>query len=84
MTVAPVADPPSPKAHAVEYGAVPPVVVLVKVTSEFTVGLVGLDVKLVEGGGGVEVVTVFELVAVFVGEEESVAVSVTVKAWTVE
>jgi len=84
VTVAPVADPPSPKAHVIEYGAVPPVVVLVNVTGEFTVGLVGLDVKLVEGGGCVEVVTVFELVAVFVGEEESAAVSVTVKAWTVE
>jgi len=84
VTEAPVADPPSPKAHVIEYGAVPPVVVLANVTSEFTVGLVGLDVKLVEGGGCVEVVTVFELVAVFVGEEESVAVSVTVKAWTVE
>ena len=79
MTVAPVADPPSPKVHAVEYGAVPPVVVLVNVTSEFTAGLVGLDVKLVEGGGGVEVVSVFELVVVWAGEEESVAVSVTVK-----
>ena len=79
MTVAPVADPPSPKVHAVEYGAVPPVVVLVNVTSEFTAGLVGLDVKLVEGGGGVEVVSVFELVVVRAGEEESVAVSVTVK-----
>ena len=79
MTVAPVADPPSPKVHAVEYGAVPPVVVLVNVTSEFTAGLVGLDVKLVEGGGGVEVVSVFELVMVRAGEEESVAVSVTVK-----
>ena len=80
MTMAPVADPPSPSVHAIEYGAVPPVVVLVNVTSEFTVGFVGLDVKLVEGGGGVEVVTVFELVVVVCdGEEESVAVSVTVK-----
>jgi len=77
--VAPVADPPSPKVHDIEYGAVPPVVVLVNVTSEFNVGLVGLNVKLVEGGGGVEVVNVFELVVVFDGEEESVAVSVTVK-----
>ena len=84
MTVAPVADPPSPKVHAIEYGAVPPDVVLVKVTGEFTRGLVGLDVKLVEGGGGVEVVTGFELVVVCDGEEESVAVSVTVKVWTVE
>ena len=79
MTVAPDADPPSPKVHVVEYGAVPPVVVLVNVTGEYTAGLIGLDVKLVEGGGGVEVVTVFELVVVCDGEEESVVVSVTVK-----
>lgn len=79
MTVVPVADPPSPNVHVIEYGAVPPVVVLVNVTGEFTVGFVGLDVKLVEGGGGVEVVTVLELVVVCDGEEESVAVSVTVK-----
>ena len=77
--MAPVANPPSPNVHAIEYGAVPPVVVLVNVTSEFTVGFVGLDVKLVEGGGGIEVVTVFELAVVCDGEEESVAVSVTVK-----
>ena len=77
--MAPVADPPSPKVHDIEYGAVPPVVVLVNVTIEFNVGLVGLNVKLVEGGGGVEVVTVFELVVVRAGEEESVAVPVTVK-----
>jgi hypothetical protein len=77
--VVPVADTPSPNAHVIEYGAVPPVVVLVNVTGEFTVGFVGLDVKLVEGGGGVEVVTVFELVVVCDGEEESIAISVTVK-----
>ena len=79
MAVAPVADPPSPKVHAVEYGAVPPVVVLVNVTSEFTAGLAGLDVKLVDGGGGGDTVTALELVAVWGGEDESVAVSVTVK-----
>ena len=83
MTVAPVADPPSPKVHAVEYGAVPPVVVLVNVTSEFTAGLVGLDVKLVDNGGGGDTVTVLELVAVWDGEDESVAVSVTVNDWAV-
>ena len=77
--MAPVADPPSPKVHEIVYGAVPPVVVLVNVTGEFTIGLVGLDAKLVEGGGGVEVVTVFELVVVCDGDDESVAVSVTVK-----
>ena len=84
MTEDPVVDPPSPKVHVVEYGAVPPVVELVNVTNVFTVGLDGLDVKLVEGGGGVEVVTVFEPVVVCDGEEESLAVSVTVKLWTVE
>ncbi len=77
--MAPVADPPSPKFHVIEYGTLPPVVVLVNVTGEFTAGLVGLNVKLVEGGGGVEVVKVFELVVVCDGEEESVVVSVTVK-----
>ena len=82
--MAPVADPPSPKVQVIEYGALPPVVVLVRVTGEFTRGLVGLNVKLVEGGGGVEVVTGFELVVVCDGEEESIAVSVTVKVWTVE
>ena len=79
MTDGPVADPPSPKVHVMVYGAVPPVVVLVNVTSEFTLGLAGLVVKLVDGGGGVEVVTVFVLVVVCDGDEESVAVSVTVK-----
>ncbi len=79
MTVAPVADPPSPKVHVIEYGVAPPVVVLVNVTGEFTVGLVGLYVKLVKGGGGVEVVTVFELVVVCDGDEASAADSVTVK-----
>ena len=60
MTVVPVVDAPSPKVHVIEYGAVPPVVVLAKVMVEFTWALVGLAV-------------------VFDGEEESVAVSVTVK-----
>jgi len=61
-----------------EYGAVPPAVVAVNVTGVFTIGLEGWNVKLVEGGGGGEIVTVLELVAVCVGEDESVAVSVTV------
>ncbi len=34
--------------------------------------------KLVEGGGGIKIVTVLELVAVRVGVDESVAVSATV------
>ena len=59
-----------------EYGAVPPVVVAVNVTGVFTIGFAGWNVKLVEGGGGVETVTVLELVAVC--EAESVAVSATV------
>jgi len=79
VTIAPVADPPSPKVHVIEYGEVPPVVVLVNVTTEFTLGLFGLDVKLVDGGGGVDVVTVLEMVVVCDGDEASVAVSVTVK-----
>jgi len=75
---APVPDDPSPKFHATEYGAVPPVVVDVNVTGVFTIGLAGWNVKLVEGGGGIEIVTVLKLVAVCVGVDESVAVTVTV------
>ena len=41
-------------------------------------GLEGRNVKLVEGGGGVEIVTALELVAVCVGVDESFAVSVIV------
>jgi hypothetical protein len=44
----------------------------------FTIGLAGWNVKLVEGGGGVEIVTVLELVAICAGVDESVAVSPTV------
>jgi hypothetical protein len=61
---APVPDDPSPKFQVTEYGAVPPVVVAVNVTAVFTIGLAGWNVKLVEGGGGIEIVTVLELVAV--------------------
>jgi len=50
----------------------------VNVTGVFTIGLDGWTVKLVEGGGGGETVTVLELVAVCEGEDESVAVSETV------
>jgi hypothetical protein len=66
-----------------EYGGVPPVVVAVNVTGAFTIGLAGRNVKLVEGGGGIETVIVLELIAVCEGEDESVAVSVTVKVWAV-
>jgi hypothetical protein len=50
----------------------------VNVTGVFTIGLAGWNVKLVDGGGGIEIVTVLEPVAVWVGVDESVAVSVTV------
>ena len=63
-----------------EYGGVPPIVVAVNVTSVFTTGLAGRNVKLVEGGGGAEIVIVWEVTAFCIGEEESVAVSVTEKA----
>lgn len=62
--VAPLPVAPSPKFQLTVYGAVPPVVVAVNVTGELMIGLEGRKVKLVEGGGGVEIVTVFELVAV--------------------
>jgi len=61
-----------------EYGGVPPLVVAVNVTGEFTIGIAGRKVKLVEGGGGAEMVIVWELTAFCNGDEESVAVSVTV------
>jgi hypothetical protein len=48
-----------------------------------TSGLVGRKVKLVDNGGGVATVMVLELVAVWEGEDESVAVSVTVNDWAV-
>lgn len=41
-------------------------------------GLEGRNVKLVDGGGDGEIVTVLELLEVWEGEDESVAVSVTV------
>jgi hypothetical protein len=48
-------------------------------TTVFTTGLDGRNVKLVDGGGGRLTVTLLELVAVCDGDEESVAVSDTVK-----
>ena len=56
----------------------PPIVVAVNVTSVFTTGLDGRNVKLVESGGGAVTVTALELVAVCDGDDESFAVSVTV------
>jgi len=73
-----------------EYGGIPPTVVAVNVTGEFTTGLAGRNVKLVDRGGGAETVIVLELTAFCDGEDESVAVSVTVKdcavvyVWVVE
>jgi len=78
VTEDPVPDVPSPKFQVTEYGGVPPLVVAVKVTGEFTIGVAGRNVKLVEGGGGAEMVIVWELTAFWEGEEESVAVSVAV------
>ena len=50
-------------------------------TGVLTRGVEGRNVKLVDNGGGGDTVTVLELVAVWDGEDESVAVSVTVKVW---
>ena len=58
------------------WGNVPPVVSAVKDTGELTVGFAGRKVKLVDNGRDVTTIIVFELVAVCVGVEESVAVSV--------
>ena len=52
-------------------------------TGVFTIGFEGRSVKLVDKGGGAVVVIVLELVAVCEGEDESVAVSVTVNDWAV-
>src|SRR5437660_1115747 len=79
MTEVPVPDVPSPKFQVTEYGGVPPLVVALNVTGVFAIGLAGRNVKLVDRGGGAETVTVLELTAFCDGEDESVAVSVTVK-----
>jgi F0F1-type ATP synthase beta subunit len=71
----------SPKFQVIVYGSVPPVVTAVKVTCMLTSGVAGRKVKLVDNGGVGRTVTVLELVAVWEGEDESVAVSVTVKDW---
>jgi hypothetical protein len=54
----------------------------VNATGVLTRGVDGRNVKLVDSGGGVFTVTVLELVVVWDGEDESVAVSVTVNVWT--
>ena len=48
-------------------------------TGELISGLVGMKVKLVDNSVGTTV-TILDLVAVWEGEDESVAVSVTVNA----
>jgi hypothetical protein len=53
VTEAPVPDPPSPKFQLRLYGGVPPVVVAVKVTGEFTNGVLGEIVKVADNVGGV-------------------------------
>jgi len=59
------------------YGPVPPIVVEENVTGELTTGLAE-KVKLVASGSTVRTVAVFELVAFCWGDDESLAVSVTV------
>lgn len=46
-----------------------------------TSGVVGKKVKVVDNGGVGWTITVLELVALWEGEDESVATSVTVKDW---
>lgn len=70
---------PSPKFHLIVYGAVPPDDVAAKVTGELMDGLVGRKVKLVDNGRGGLIVRVCELDVVWAGEDESVAVSFTLK-----
>ena len=50
-------------------------------TGVLTSGVEGRNVKLVDRGGGGDTVTVLALVAVWAGDDESVAVSVTVNIW---
>jgi len=79
VAVDPVPAEPSPKLQLIVYGNVPPVVTAVNETGVLISGLVGRKVKLTDNGGVVTAVTIAELVAVCEGEDESVAVSVTVK-----
>ena len=50
---APVPVAPSPKFQLIVYGEAPPVVVDVKVTGRFTIGVLGENVKAVDSAGGV-------------------------------
>jgi len=79
VTVGPMLVDPSPKFQEMVYGDVPLVVTAVKVTGVLTRGVAGRKVKPVDNGGGGDTVTILEPVAVWEGEDESVAVSVTVK-----
>ena len=79
VAVRPGPTEPSPKFQLTVYGPVPPLVEAVKVTWVFTTGFAGDTVKLVVRGGGTATATDFELVAVWAGDDESVAVAVTVK-----
>jgi len=79
--VAPVPVAPSPKFQLIVYGNVPPIVTAVNEIGVLIVGLLGRMVKLVDNGGIVTTVTAAELVAVLEGEDESIAVSITVNDW---
>jgi len=50
---APVPVAPSPKFQLIVYGEAPPVVVELKVTGRFTIGVLGENVKAVDNTGGV-------------------------------
>src|SRR4029077_10384790 len=78
VVVVPVPVVPSPKFQMTVYGEDPPVVVAVNAIGELISGVLGRKVKLVDNGGVGWTCTVLELVASWEGEDESVAVSVTV------
>ena len=50
---APVPVAPSPKFQLIVYGEAPPVVVELKVTGRFTIGVLGEIVKVADSAGGV-------------------------------
>ena len=74
----PVPVEPSPKLQLKVYGNVPPVATAVNETGVLINGLEGRKVKLTDNGATVRTVTVAELVAIWEGVDESVAVSLTV------
>ena len=79
--MAPVPVAPSPKFQLIVYGNVPAIVAAVNEIGVLIVGLLGRMVKLVDNGAIVTTVTVAVLVAVLEGEDESIAVSITVNDW---